>query len=553
MKSTIELVNIFGAAALLLFGLGLIKDGIMLAFGAKLRQWIAKGTRNRVLAVLWGFLATLLLQSSTAVAVITASFAAREFITLTMGQAVMLGANLGTAIVALILSKDVSVFASLFILAGIAGGMMTKGMVAKGVCRALLGLGLMLLALQLMDAATLPLRDSPVIATVLRALDDAPLIAVLVAALLAVISSSSLAVIVLAMVLAGSNIISPVMSIYMMAGANLGGAVPPYLAVAGEGTEARRLTLANLIVRCIGALVVMVLAEPIARFMLDVTNNDARSLPANAHIAFNIALLIFFLPLLGPVGRLATRLLPESPESRANRPSYLDESLLASPELALAVAKREALRLGDIVTEMLDKAMEGLTRPDTELTERLISLEQQVDKLNEAIKLYVSRLSASKLDEADQKQADEILSYTINLEHIGDIIRGGVAEILSKKARRQLWLSDEGIKELKAFFRQTHDNLRLSQAIFLTRDPTLAQQLAEEKVRIRRMEEQSASDHLLRVRQGRPETIETSSIHLDLLRDLKQINAHLTSIANSVLEDRGMLRESRVMIDKADT
>ncbi|AGT07283.1 Na/Pi cotransporter family protein [Paracoccus aminophilus] len=546
MNPTIELVNILGAAALLLWGLGQIKLGIMRAFGASLRQWIAKGTKNRVLAAFWGFIATLALQSSTAVAVITASFAAREFISLGMAQAVMLGANLGTSIVALVLSADVSAFGSVLILIGVAMSMSATGTTSKGVARAILGLGLMLLALRLMDEATLPLRDSPLVATILSALGNAPLLAVLMAAGLAVLASSSLAVIVLAMVLAGGGIISPAMAIYLVAGANLGGAIPPWLAVAGEGVEARRLTLANLIVRGIGALVVTVLAAPIADLLIRLTG-DARSLPAIAHIAFNIALLLIFLPLITPIGKLVVRILPDHPSAQGERPSYLDESLLDTPELALAVAKRETLRLGDIVAEMLDDAMKAVAAPDDSLAPRIATLEQQVDKLHEAIKLYVARMTLSELDPADSKQANEIISYAINLEQVGDIIKSGLTELLDKKARKQLSLSPEGLAEIDSFFHQTRDNLRMAQAIFLSRDLTLAQKLVEAKVNVRRIEEASAEKHLDRVRQGRVETIETSSIHMDLLRDLKRINAHVASVAYPILEEKGMLRESRVV------
>lgn len=546
MDPTIELVNIFGAAALLLWGLGQIKTGILRAFGASLRQWIAKGTKNRVFAAFWGFMATLALQSSTAVAVITASFAAREFITLAMAQAVMLGANLGTSIVALVLSADVSAFASLLILIGVAMSLGAKSVTAKGVARAVLGLGLMLLALRLMDESTQPLRDSQVVATVLTALGQAPLLAVLVAAGLAVIASSSLAVIVLAMVLAGGGMISGPMAIYLVAGANLGGAVPPWLAVTGEGPQARRLTLANLIVRGLGAAVITIFAAPIAQGLIALTG-DPRSLPAIAHIAFNMGLLVVFLPLITPVGRLVTRMIQDGPMTPSEQPSYLDDSLLETPELALAVAKRETLHLGDLVAGMLDEVMNALASPDEGLAERVSLREQQVDSLHEAIKLYVARLSQVELDPADSQQADEIMSYAINLEQVGDIIKSGLTELLAKKARKQLSLSSEGLAEIARFFKETRDNLRMAQAIFLSRDITLASKLVEAKVNIRRLEEASAEKHLDRVRQGRVETIETSSIHLDLLRDLKRINAHLASVAYPILREQGMLRDSRVM------
>lgn len=539
-------MNILGAAALLLWGLQLIKTGVMRAFGASLRQWIAKGTKNRGTAAFWGFATTLALQSSTAIAIISASFTAREFISLTMAQAVMLGANLGTAIVALVLSTDISGFASVVVLAGVVTSMLAQKTATKGVGKAVLGLGLMLLALQLMDAATEPLRNSPLVGIVLGALDDGPLLAVLIAAGLAVLSSSSLAVIVLAVVLAGGEVISPVMSVYMVAGANLGGAVPAHLAVINEGAAARRLTLANLIVRGVGALVVMALATPIAALLNDLTG-DPRSLPAVAHIAFNGALLVIFLPLLSPVNRLVSRLIPDQGSESDDRPHYLDNSLLDTPELALAVAMREALRLGDVVGGMLDLTMASVDEPDEELVSRIAAHERRVDSLYEAIKFYVSRLVQGEMDAADVKRAEEIMSYTINLEHVGDIIEGGLAERLSKRTRNRLSMSEEGRREIRDFFQHTRENLRMAQAIFLSRDLTLARRLMQSKVNSRHIEERSADRHFARLREGRSDTIETSAIHLDILRDLKRINAHLASVAYPILEESALLQDSRMI------
>lgn len=545
MSPTLEFLNILGAAALLLWGLRMIKAGVMRAFGAELRQWIAKGTKNRLTSAFWGFAATLALQSSTAIAVITASFAARDFLTLSAAQAIMLGANLGTAIVALILSTNVTGFASVAILIGVAMSMSARKIATKGMGKAVLGLGLMLLALQMMDAATEPLRQAPVVVSLLGALEAAPLLAVLIAAGLAVLSSSSLAVIVLAVVLAGGQVISPTMSIYMVAGANLGGAIPPFLATMAEGTAARRLTLANLIVRAIGAIALMSFAGPFASLVLEVVP-DPRSLPAIAHILFNVILLIVFLPLIDPVNRLVRHLVPDLRREDDDRPAYLDNSLLDTPELALAVATRETLRLGDMVGRMLDLTGQMLADPSEDDSAEIIRLEQRVDKLHEAIKLYVARLSGTELDEVDRRRADEIISYAINLEHAGDIIESGLDGRIAKKSRNQLSLSEEGLAEIRGFFEHTHENLQMAQAIFLSRDLTLAQKLMQAKVDSRRIEEQSADRHIARLREGSAQAIETSSIHLDILRDLKRINAHFASVAYPILDESALLQDSRM-------
>lgn len=523
----------------------MIKTGILRAYGTTLRRWIGKGTGNRVSAAFWGFMATLGLQSSTATAVIIASFTARDIVRPRMAQAMMLGANLGTAVVTLILSADIHWLGSALIFAGVLTFNLTSTTRGHSTGRAVLGLGLMLLALQLLGGVTEPLRNSPTVATVLAALDDAPAFAVLLSAGLAVLASSSLAVVVLVMVLAAAGVVGPALALWLVAGANLGGAIPPWFAVQSEGLAARRLTLANMLVRAAGTLVVLVLASP-ASALLQQVLPDPASLVVGAHLAFNLALLVLFLPLLGPVARLTEMILPDRADDRPSSPSYLDDSLLPMPEMALAVAARETLRLGDMVGEMLDHTLTSLTTADESPCAEVGRLEADVDRLHETIKLYVARLSRGELDEGDARRANEIISYAINLEHIGDIIESGLAEIAAKKARKKLSMSPEGQAEITEFFTHTRENLRMAQAIFLSRDPALARRLVDQKTISRKLEAQSSEAHLERVRAGRQETLETSTIHLDMLRDLKRVNAHLASVSYPILENLGLLRESRL-------
>lgn len=544
MQSTIQLIDLLGAVALLLWGLRLIKTGVLRAYGAVLRHWLARGASHPVMAAFWGFLATLGLQSSTATAVIIASFTARDIVRTRIGQAMMLGANLGTAVVTVVLSADLHWVASAAIFLGVLTYNSATGNRSRNMGRAVLGLGFMLLALHLLGGVTAPLRSSQTVVAMLTGLANAPVFALLVAAGLAVLASSSLAVVVLVMMLASAGVVGPELALWLVAGANLGGAVPPLLAVRAEGIAAQRLTLANLLVRASGAGAVLVAAGPIAAGLHPLLPDPA-SLVVGAHVAFSAVLLLVFLPLLGPVGALAARLVPDAPPDAARR-SHLDDSLLPMPEMALAVAARETLRLGDLVDEMLERTLVSLRDNDEAPFAAVQRLEAEIDQLHEAIKLYVARLSRGELDEAEARRAAEIVSYAINLEHIGDIVEGGLAEIAVKKARQKLAFSAEGEGEIAAFFHHTQENLRMAQAIFLSRDAALARTLVARKVESRRIEAESADHHMARMRLGRAATLDTSAIHLDILRDLKRVNAHLASVAYPILEDLGMLEESRL-------
>lgn len=544
MHSTIQLIDLLGAGALLLWGLRMIKTGVMRAFGASLRLWIARGTGNRFTAVLSGIMATLALQSSTATAVITASFASNGAIKPRMAQAVMLGANVGTSIAAVILSLDVHWFASAMILIGVTVFSLSKYARGKGVGRAVLGLGLMLLALQLVGNVTDPLRESEVMIAILSGLSDAPAFALIIAAILAFVSSSSLAVVLFVALLASAGIVPPPLAVTLVAGANLGGAIPPLLAVLREGTEARRLTLANLVVRAIGAIVLTIFALPAAN-LLQAVLPSTNALTIAAHIGFNLALLALFLPLLGPIGKLAALAIPQ-PATPERGTRYLDDTVLDTPTIALAAAARETLRVSDIVLRMLQGSLDALRKPGPATRSTVSLLDDDVDALNQAIKLYLTRLDQTELDEDDARRSAEIMSFAINLEHVGDIVESGLCDVAGKIAKRQLKFSTEGLAEIVALYEKTILNMQLSQTVFMTRDPQLARQLVAAKVDVRRLEARSASTHIQRVRERVPASVETSSMHLDILRDLKRINAHLASVAYPILETKGELDESRL-------
>jgi len=544
MYSTIQLIDLLGAGALLLWGLRMIKTGVMRAFGASLRLWIAKGTGNRFTAVLSGIMATLALQSSTATAVITASFASNGAINPRMAQAVMLGANVGTSIAAVILSLDVHWFASAMVLIGVIVFSLSKYARGKGIGRAILGLGLMLLALQLVGNVTGPLRESEVMVAILSGLADAPAFALILAAGLAFVSSSSLAVVLFVALLASAGIVPPALAVTLVAGANLGGAIPPLLAVMREGTEARRLTLANLVVRAIGAIALTIFAVPAAA-LLQTVLPDTDDLTIAAHIGFNLALLVLFLPLLGPIGKLAALVIrrPAKPERGAN---YLDDTVLDTPTIALAAAARETLRVSDLVLAMLQGSLEALRKPGPGARSNVSLLDDDVDALHQAIKLYLTRLDQTDLDTEDAARSAAIMGFSINLEHVGDIVESGLCDVAGKIAKRQLKFSSDGLDEIVALYEKTILNMQLSQTVFMTGDPQLARQLVAAKVEVRRLEARSAKAHIQRVRERVPASVETSSLHLDILRDLKRINAHLASVAYPILETKGELDESRL-------
>jgi len=544
MESTIIIINLCGAVALLLFGLSQVKDGVQRAFGASLRSGLARGTSNGPRSFVSGFVATIGLQSSTATALMVASFVERDFIQQRMAQIVLLGANVGTAVTAWIVATGIEWLSPLLILSGIV--FLKKGTGnRRGIGTMLVGIGLMLLSLHLLGLATEPIRHSPAIASFVSMLNNAWPVALLFSAGIAFISSSSLAAVVLILSLAATGVLPSALLIVLVLGANLGGAIPPVIASMGGDVAAKRVTLGNLIVRGIGCLI----ALPFAQYGADLAaalSLPASKLPVDAHLAFNMILAVVAWPFSRLLSDLMVRLLPD-PQKSDMGPKFLDVRQLSTPVMALAGATREVLSIGDLVERMLMRMSSAFQKNDPSASSDISILEKRVDFLQQEVKVYLSNLGRQSLTEENDRRSLEIIDYAVNLEHIGDIVEKGLVPSLAKKAALGLHFSDDGFGELERLFDLTVDNIRTAQTIFATRDFNLAKRLMEIKIEVRRMEKLSSEQHLARLRDGRIESLRTSSIHLDMLRDLKRINAHIVSVAHPILEEAGLLSDSRLV------
>jgi len=543
MSSTIVMINLFGAVALLLFGLAQVKDGVSRAFGARLRTGLATGTKSGLRSFVSGFVATVALQSSTATALMVASFVERELVKPRMAQVVLLGANVGTAVTAWIVATGIEWVSPLVILAGIVL-YRSNSSARQGGGAALIGIGLMLLSLHLLSAATEPMRLSPALAAFISLLDNAWPVALAFSTGIAFVSSSSLAAVVLILSLASTGILSAGLVIVLVLGANLGGAIPPVIASLSGPPSAKRVTLGNLIVRTIGAAV----ALPLSGFAGDLLEKlplSPEKLPVDAHLGFNLVLAFLAWPFSRLLAALMLKIVPDE-ALRDDAPRYLDSAELSAPVIALASATRETLGVGDLIERMLMRTSEAFENDDIAKLKEIPALEKRVDTLQQEVKVYLSRLGRESLSEEESRRSITIIHYAIDLEHIGDIVEKGLMPQVAKKASLGLKFSTDGLEELQKLFALTIDNLRVAQTIFVTGDFNLARQMMEVKVEVRRMERQSSERHLERLRDGRTDSLRTSSLHLDMLRDLKRINAHIVSVAHPILDESGLLVESRL-------
>jgi phosphate:Na+ symporter len=550
--ATIVILDLMGGVALLLWGLHMVQSGISRAFGSDLRWLMSKALSNRFSAFAAGLGLTSLLQSSTATGLMTASFAAEGALPLATALAIMLGANVGTTLIVQVLSFNMAAIAPVLFVFGLAAFRFGGNARVKNAGRIAIGLGLMLLALHILMVTSAPAEDAPIVRTLLQSITADPVLCIVIAAAVTWAAHSSVATVLLIMSLAYSHFITPSAALALVLGANLGSAINPVI----EGTRrddpaSYRLPVGNLINRMVGIVLVVPFLPALTTWLLSMQPNLGM-MAAQFHIAFNVALAIIFIGLLDPLAWLLNKIFPTRPASDSPyAPRYLDENALETPNLALADAARETLRMGDFVENMLRNVMLALMTGNRTLVGSVSRTDNVVDHLNEAIKLYVTKLTRESLDERDGKRAMEIISFAINLEHIGDIIDKNLCELATKKIKRRIEFSPDGGAELEAFHKRIVDSLRLGFSVFMSGDANDARKLIAQKAEIRSAELAAAERHFERLREGLSQSIETTSLHLDILRDLKRIHSHICSVAYPILETAEGT-EAPVQVEESD-
>jgi phosphate:Na+ symporter len=541
------LLNLLGGIALLLWATRMVRTGVLRAFGERFRRAVSRATANPILACLTGVGIASAVQSSSATGLIVVSFAERGLITLAAALAVMLGADVGSTLVVQALSFNLSALVPALMIAGVIAFMAIENATVQQIGRIVIGLALMILSLGMVVAASQELRGSAVLALVLQRLADDPILAVIVGALLTWLFHSSVAMVLLVISLTSAAMLSPVLGMALVLGANVGSGIIPIGLSLKSAAPAKRVLFGNFLFRLLGALVALLglglFADELARL-----EGDAPRQIADFHTLFNLALAVVFLPLTGLAARLLERFLPEAQAPGEPTLEHLDEALLERPTLALGSATREVMRLADMVEIMLRETILAFGENGEKRRQAVKGLDDPVDRLQEEIKLYLTRLTRNPLPEEDARRAFDLILFTTNLEHIGDIIDKSLLELAAKKQRLHLAFSPEGWAEIRALHARVVDQMRLAMTVFVTRDLKMARDLVLEKDNIRLAERDATESHLRRLREGTVASIETSALHLDILRDLKRINAHITSVAYPILEASGELRESRLRV-----
>jgi len=539
------LVHILAGVALLVWGTHIVRSGVLRVFGGNLRKVLAESISNRFHALLAGIGVTALVQSSSATVLITGSFVGQNLMGLAPALAIMLGADVGTSLVVQLFSFDLSWLAPLAIGGGVILHLSRKATRAGQIGRIAIGIGLIILALQMIMQAARPLTQAAGVKVIFGSLSGDPLLDLLIGALFAVLAWSSLAVVLLTAAFVAGGLIGIKVALFLVLGANLGSGVVALLATSGSSAAGRRVALGNLFFKVIGCVLTVPLLGPIES-LLGALDPDPQRLVVNFHTAFNVLLAMSLIFFTEPVARLAVRSLPDDPQKALARAKHLDPAALETPALAASNAAREALRIGDMIETMLAGVLTVIRENDGKLARELRRMDDGVDDLYTAIKLYMTQVSREELDERESRRWTEIMSFTINMEHIGDIVEQIVDDLEQKKISQGRSFSAAGMKEIEELHGRLMASLRLGMNVFLNGDLKSAQMLIGQKAEFRDLERAYAGTHLDRLAWQTPQSIETSSLHLDIINDFRRINSHICSIAYPILEQAGALTRTRL-------
>ena len=541
----IHLLNLLAAIALLVWGTHIVRTGMLRVLGENLRHVLSRSVSNRATAALAGLGVTSLVQSSTATCLIVASFVGTGLVGTAAGLAVMLGADVGTAMMVAVFSFDLSWLSPLFIFVGVVLFVSRQNSGPGRAGRVLIGLGLITLALQLIVASTQPLTASPAVRALLVALPKEVMLDIVVGALLAVLSYSSLAIVLLTATLAAQGLLPASVALGLVLGANVGSGVLAVIVTSRGAAELRRLPLGNLGFKAVGALLAIPLLGQAQGLLQEYVANVQQQVVL-FHVGFNGLLLLTFIGFTGPMARMTERILPKAATPESQRPRHLDPVALATPSLAISCAAREALHQADVVETMLRGMLTVLRDNNLDLAERLRRMDDTVDELYSAIKFYLTQISREALSERESRRWADIVSFTINMEQIGDAIERALQDIEDKKIRKDRRFSDAGMAEICHLHERLLSNLRLGMSVFLDGRVGDARKLLEEKASFRELEHEYKAKHIARLQDNTAQSIETSSLHLDLISELKRINSHICSIAYPILESAGALHNTRI-------
>ncbi|MDX1763950.1 MAG: Na/Pi cotransporter family protein [bacterium] len=528
-------VGLFGGVGLFVYGMRTAGGGLQKVAGRRMRNVLGTLTKTPLMGTLIGALMAGTVQSSSAVTVMLVGFVNASLMTLSQAIGVVYGANIGTTFTVQLIAFRLADYSLLLVGLGVMFHVASRNRLVQYLGQTLLGFGLIFLGIKILSETTEPLRSIPAFTETLVTLGAHPLLGILSSAVFTAVIQSSAATIGIAMVLADQGLLDLAAVVPVILGADIGTCSTALISSIGSSREGKRVAVAHLLFNLIGTVLVYPFIGLFRDLILAVSNPFTASVTrqiANGHMLFKVLNTALLLPLTAPFRKLIILMIPIVPElERAFRVRYLDDKVLGTPEIALGQAYKEAERMGSRVLDMVTGSLVVLREGDDILREEIKKMDNEVDFLDDAITRYLTTLAQGALTEEQSRLEISLLYIVDDLEHIGDVVDKNLMELAGKKIDYRLSFSSEGEAEIGEMHQRTCTNLNRAIRAFAQDDEPLAREVLYEIPRIEKLENDLRQAHIKRLHDGRQKTVDTTTIHLDVISNFKEINGHIASIA----------------------
>lgn len=542
------LIELMGATMLLLYAVRMVRTGIERAFGPSFKRVVTE-SQNRVSAAVTGLVLAIVLQSSAAVALLVSGFSGAGALSFGAGLSVVLGADLGSALLIQVFSFDLSWLVPVLLALG--GGLFVKSerRPFRQAGRIILGVAFILISLRFLRETMDPIRDSAFLPAIADYLARDFVTAFIVGCVLAFAMHSSVAVILMCVTMVSIQAIPVVAGVSLVLGANMGSALIAVWLTRSMENRARRVPLANFVVRGSGALAAVILLNKTVLLSYIGPMDSAQTL-INVHILFN-ALLLTMLVVANYLEAPTKIVLPDDPPSLDEQsPIYrsaLDTGVLDRPHLAIANLKREVLRMVQLVETMMSPVMDLYTRYNDEHARTVVAKDTHVNVALDEVRRYAAALQSSSLTKSENKRIRELTEYAIAVETAGDIVVKRLIPLAKEKSEKGIRFSENGASEITRMHSHAMANILLASNLLVSDDLESARLMLEEKQEMARLERKSRKRHLKRLSEGVQISFDSSDIHLETVGGVRDFNSHISSAAYPILYREGQLLETRLI------
>jgi len=566
------IISLFGGLALFLYGMEKMSEGMKKSAGNKMRSVLAALTSNRVIGLFVGAFVTMVIQSSSATTVMLVSFVQADLMSFAQSLGVILGADIGTTITAQLIALKLTDYALLMIAIGFGMRMFGKNDNFKNIGEVLLGFGILFFGMKLMSDAMEPLRTWPEFIDLMKGLEN-PFLGLLIGTVFTALIQSSSAFTGIVIVLAQQGLITLEAGIPLVFGANIGTCITAGLASIGTSHEAKRVALAHVLFKVCGVILfifwISTFADIIRGIAVKFGSDPARQI-ANAHTLFNVSLALIFLPFSAIFAGFLLKLLPKEEKLKGVIPAtrHLDESMIATPEFAIGLARTEISRMAKILGRMLraiiipfisdaklishevrqkDEAdllvkeipTQDEIYPQLTLLEGIDMREEKIDFIDEKIVDYLIQVARQELSDEQAGEVYGMITIANDMESIGDIIHRNILPLVDKKKELNTDFSQEGKEELMIYHTKMCKQISRLKEAFDERNRETAQKIMAKEEKYLNLETKYRLKHLERLHQERKESVKTHEIHMELLDLLKQVNVYTGNIAKTFFNTCG--------------